>query len=323
MRIIITGGGGYVGSALVPKLLARGHQVTVLDTFWFGDCLGEDPNLFKIRGDIRIRSDLRAAFHDQFAAIHLACISNDPSFDMNPTLGKSINLDCFPMILQEIKSSSVKKFIYASSSSVYGVSELQDVTESSPKKPLTDYSKFKLECEEQLARSNKNFPQWTIFRPATVCGYAPRQRLDLVVNILTMQALVNKNIMLFGRDQKRPNIHVEDMADAYLWALEANPKVVASRIFNVGFENYSIRDLAELIVKELGGGIKIHEWPTKDPRSYHINSDLIGSAGFKPANSIQGAIRSLARAYNEGRFKDPLSNPEYQNIQRMKELQLT
>ncbi len=322
MRVAITGGGGYVGSQLVPHLLDRGHSVTVLDTFWFGNHLPWSPRLRSITGDIRDRTDRKNAFRDQDAVIHLACVSNDPSFDMNPDLGKSINHDCFTDLLTTLQEQHVGRFIYASSSSVYGVSELKDVTEDSPKWPLTDYSKFKLACEKDLENYGMG-GVWTILRPATVCGYSPRQRLDLVVNILATQAIVNKKITLFGRDQKRPNINIRDMVRAYEFILSADERVVDQKIFNVGFENLSLRQIAEIVKVAVGDpSVEIVEEETNDPRSYHVNSDLIEAAGFRPLWSIQSAVRGIKEAIKNRNLSDPLNNPEYYNIRKMKELGL-
>jgi nucleoside-diphosphate-sugar epimerase len=319
LNICITGGAGYVGSALVPYLLGKGHRITVLDTFWFGDHLPNSPNLRKIPGDIRKRLDLRTAFEGQDAVIHLACISNDPSFDLNPNLGRSINYSCFQDMLTILRESYVKRFIYASSSSIYGVSNAPEVTEDVEKKPLTDYSKFKLACENDL----KSFGMggvWTIIRPATVCGFAPRLRLDLVVNILTTHALINKKMTIFGHSQKRPNINIQDMIRAYDFILNADQKLVDTQAFNVGFENKSLCEIAETIKKVLDKDIVIDEEPTNDPRSYHINSDKILKLGFKPEFDVRDAILSIKKAYSKHKLHNPISNPAYHNIKRMKEL---
>lgn len=321
MNICVVGGGGYVGSELVPQLLHKGHKITVLDTFWYGDHLRSHPSLRKIKGDIREKGDLKESFKDQDAVIHLACISNDPSFDLNPSLGKQINHRCFKETLACLTECRVPKFIYASSSSVYGISELNDVKEDTPKYPLTDYSKYKLFCEKDLIES-KYKGTWTIVRPATVCGYAPRLRLDLVVNILTINALVNKKITLFGHDQKRPNIHVNDMARAYEFILNQDESIVDKQIFNVGFENKSLYEIASLVKEVVGEDVEIVEKPVNDPRSYHINSDKIAELGFKPEYSIKDAILSLKIAYGNSQIKDPMNNPEYYNIKQMKKLGL-
>jgi nucleoside-diphosphate-sugar epimerase len=303
----------------VPKLLSLGHQVTVLDLFWFGDHLPSHHNLVRIRGDIRRNDHLTKAFKGQDAIIHLACVSNDPCFEVNPKLGKSINYSCFKDILFVASSCQVKRFIYASSSSVYGVSELEKVIESSPKRPLTDYSKFKLQCEIELAHFGADFC-WTILRPATVCGYSPRQRLDLVVNILTAQAVKNKTVTIHGGDQFRPNIHILDMVDSYIHVLNQDEAKVHAKIYNVGFKNVTLHQIADQVNAVLGGVKKIIE-PVKDPRSYRVCSDLIANdLEFHPKRNIFDAIVDLAGALKSG-LVDANDSRNY-NLKRMKELKI-
>lgn len=220
--IYITGGAGYVGAMLVPRLLSEGYKVTVLDLMIYGeDVLKEHPNLTKVKGDIRDQNLLNQTIPGHDSVIHLACISNDPSFELNPNLGKSINLDAFRPLVEISKKHAVKRFIYASSSSVYGIKDEPNVTEDFSLEPLTDYSKFKADCEKILNEyQTDNFTTVTI-RPATVCGYSPRQRLDVVVNILTNLAYHKREISVFGGAQLRPNIHIDDMVDAYLVLLRA------------------------------------------------------------------------------------------------------
>lgn len=319
MKVSITGGAGYVGSMLVPHLLRLGHKVTILDSFWFGDHLENHSQLRKMKGDIRERRDLTAAFKGQDAVIHLACVSNDPSFDMNPGLGKEVNYTCFQDILRTLDHEKVPRFIYASSSSIYGVSELEQVTEDAAKKPLTDYSRYKLACEA-LLRGYGTSGAWTIVRPATVCGYSPRMRFDLVVNILTLHALQKKKITLFGESQMRPNISMWDMISAYEFILNQPVEKVDQQVFNVGFENLSLMEIATLVKKTIGNSeIEIEVEPTNDPRSYRINSDKFRKAGFNPVHTIRDAIISIQHG---PRFHDPLNNPEYYNIKRMKGLRL-
>ena len=319
MKICITGGAGYVGSVLVPQLLSLGHEVTVIDLFWFGNHLPIHNNLRQIKGDIRKPSDLDLAFKHQDAIIHLACVSNDPCFEVNPHLGKDINYTCFKGILSAAKHANIKRFIYASSSSVYGVSELDKVTEASPKKPLTDYSKFKLQCEIELAHFGGDFC-WTILRPATVCGYSPRQRLDLVVNILTAQAFKDRAITIHGGDQYRPNIHIADMVAAYVHVLSQDESKVHAKIYNVGFENLTLNEIGEQVSSVFGKVKKIVE-PVIDQRSYRVCSDLITSElGFKPMKSVRDAIADLKYALRDGRVNADQS--WNYNLKRMKELQL-
>ena len=249
-RIFVTGGAGYVGAVVVPLLLGKGYEVSVFDLMIYGeDVLEEHPNLTKIKGDIRDKEALKENIRGHDAVIHLACISNDPSFELNPELGKSINLDAFRPLVELSKESGVKRFIYASSSSVYGVKAEKDVHEDMLLEPLTDYSKFKAECEKILLEyQDLNFTTVTI-RPATVCGYSPRQRLDVVVNILTNLAFHRREITVFGGNQLRPNIHIKDMADAYLLLLRAPKESIQGKVFNAGYENQTVLELAKIAKK--------------------------------------------------------------------------
>ena len=327
-NVLVTGGGGYVGSALVPALLKQGHRVKVVDTFWYGENVFDDcnahPALTRIPKDIRDTAAMKEAMRGVDAVIHLACISNDPSFELDPKLGKSINLDAFPGLLDAARANGVKRFIYASSSSVYGVKEQPDVRESDPPDPLTDYSRFKLDCEHLLMEEKGKDMTRVIVRPATICGYAPRLRLDLTVNILTIHALVNRKIRIFGGKQMRPNLHVLDMVRAYEMFLSAPAEKIDGVPFNVGFENRMVEDIAKLVQRVLGDeGIALEYVPTDDNRSYHINSDRVRQVlGFAPKYTIEDAVRSLSEAYRAGRISDPMTNPMYQNIKRMRQMAL-
>src|SRR5438552_875745 len=307
--ILVTGGGGYVGSALVPELLRQGYRVKVVDLFWYGQEVFGDANhhsqLERIKLDIRDREGLKQALRGVEAVIHLACISNDPSFELDPALGKSINYDAFGGLLQEAVEQGVKRFIYASSSSIYGVKEDPDVREDAEPEPLTDYSRFKLDCEKDLlAHTSVNGMDRVIVRPATVCGYAPRLRLDLTVNILTIHALVNHKIRIFGGKQLRPNLHVLDMVRAYLLLLEAPREKIDREAFNVGFQNRSVEDIALMVRDTLGDkSIELEYTPSDDNRSYHVNSEKIKRVlGFEPKFTIRDAIQSIADAYRAGKI---------------------
>jgi len=324
--ILVTGGGGYVGSALVPALLAAGHEVRAYDLYLYGeDVLDSHPRLRKIKADLRDRKALVEAGQGCNAILHLACISNDPSFELNPQLGKSINLDAFDHVLESVRQAKPERFIYASSSSIYGVKSDPNVVEDTTPEPLTDYSKFKLECEVRLAKADLP-PEtcWTIIRPATVCGYARRLRLDLVVNILTINALINGVIRVFGGPQLRPNIEIGDMVRAYQVLLEAPQEKVHRQAFNAGYHNLSLDEIALLVKKTIGDPkMEIRHEPTNDPRSYHVNSDKIARVlGFRAQNGLEVAIRSLVEAFRAGKIKDGLKNPLYHNIKRMQELNL-
>ncbi|RMG75112.1 MAG: SDR family oxidoreductase, partial [Bacteroidetes bacterium] len=275
-KIYITGGAGYVGAVLVPKLLEQGYDVSVIDLMIYGeDVLPDHPNLTKIKGDIRDAALLQQTIPGHDAVIHLACISNDPSFDLNPELGKSINLDAFEPMVKIAKEGGVKRFIYASSSSVYGIKDEPNVTEDMELIPLTDYSKFKMMCEEILQEyQSEDFTTITI-RPSTVCGYSPRQRLDLVVNILTNLAIHKGEITVFGGTQLRPNLHIADMVNLYQLLLELPDEQVAGKIYNAGYENHSVAELAQIVQKVIGPQVKIKTTPTDDLRSYHVSSQKI------------------------------------------------
>ena len=262
-KIFITGGGGYVGSVLTPHLLSKNYQVTVLDLMLYGETLIKHKNLKIIKGDIRNTELLKQSVKGNDIVIHLACISNDPSFELDPTLGKKINLEAFTPLVKVAKNSGVKKFIYASSSSVYGVKKEKNVHEDMSLEPLTDYSKFKADCEKILLKYSSNDFVTVTVRPATVCGYSPRQRLDLVVNILTNLAYHNREITIFGGDQLRPNIHIQDMVRAYELIINSADEKINREIFNIGFENLSVNQLAFEVQKIVGSDVKIKKLPTK------------------------------------------------------------
>lgn len=330
--VLVTGGAGYAGAVLVPKLLQAGYRVRVLDLYLYGkqvfDGCRSSPLLEEIDGDLRNESLVAKAVTGCDAVIHLACISNDPSFELNPVLGRSINLDAFPPLVQLSREAGVRRFIYASSSSVYGVSEQPNVTEEHPLKPLTDYSRFKAECEPMLLE--RQAPDFTtlVLRPATLCGYSPRQRLDLAVNILTNLAVNNRRITVFGGSQLRPNFHVEDMADLYLQVLREPAERIAGQVFNAGYENHSVAALADLVKRVVeretdGPPIEIVTTPSDDLRSYHISSEKIARVlGYRPRRSIEDAVRGLVVAFREGRLPDSLTRSIYFNIRRMQEVHL-
>jgi nucleoside-diphosphate-sugar epimerase len=323
-KIYITGGAGYVGAMLAPKLVEEGYEVTVLDLMMYGDnVIAPNPKITMIKGDIRDLELLKKTIPGHDAVIHLACISNDPSFELNPNLGKSINLDAFEPLTKISKDSGVKRFIYASSSSVYGVKEEKDVHEEMSLEPLTDYSKFKADCEKILSRyQSPNFTTVTI-RPATVCGYSTRQRLDVVVNILTNLAFHKREISVFGGAQLRPNIHIGDMVDSYLAVLKAPKEKIAGEIFNVGTENQSVLELAQTVQKVMGPDVKLVATPTNDNRSYHISSKKIADKlGFVPSHSIAEASEDLKIALEKGLLPDSLTNPAYFNIKTMQLINL-
>lgn len=326
-NVLITGGAGYVGSALVPYLLDKEYNVTVYDLYLYGDVFKDienNPNLIQIKGDIRDKNKLIDATKNIDALIHLACISNDPSYELDPELGKSINLDAFYNVIEAAEINNVKRFIYASTSSVYGIKEEKNVREIDTCEPLTDYSKFKLECEKILLSREKKGMDRIVLRPATVCGYARRLRLDLVVNVLTIHALVNKKIKVYGGEQLRPNINIKDRVKVYEALLTAPSEKINGEIFNAGYQNLSVDEIANVIKDTIGDpDITVEHIPTDDIRSYHINSDKIKEVlGFEPQYTIEDGILSLKKAYEGGLIKDGLNNPLYYNIKMMDSVNL-
>lgn len=322
-NVLVTGGGGYVGSLLVPTLLEKGFRVKALDTFWYGrQFLAPHPNLQLVDMDIRESQAVQAEMAGQDAVIHLACISNDPSYDLNPALGKSINYDSFQGLLEGASQHHIQRFIYASSSSIYGVKTEPEVREEARPEPLTDYSRYKLACEQQLLEyPNPHAMVRTILRPATLCGYAPRLRLDLTVNILTIHALANRRIRVFGGDQLRPNLHIGDMVNAYLEFLAAPAAKIDGQAFNIGYQNRSVKDIAQIVRTTIGDDdIEIVFEPSDDQRSYHVNSDKVKAVlGFEPCFTIEDAVQSLLTAWQHQRIQQPFGSMHH-NIKRMQEL---
>jgi nucleoside-diphosphate-sugar epimerase len=323
-KILVTGGAGYVGAQLIPHLLEKGCEVTVLDLMIYGaEVLPEYENLRKIKGDIRDQALLRQILPGHDAVIHLACISNDPSFELNPDLGRSINLDAFRPLVECSRDAGVQRFIYASSSSVYGVKEEPNVHEDMTLEPLTDYSRFKADCEQILAEYQADDFTTVTIRPATVCGYSPRQRLDVVVNILTNLAYHKREITVFGGSQLRPNIHIADMVQAYVTLLEAPTEKIAGEIFNAGYENQSVTELADTVKDVIGEDVKLTVTPTDDNRSYHISSEKIRQElGFVAQHSIREAVVDLVEAFEKGKLPNSLTHERYFNIKRMQSLNL-
>jgi len=328
-NILVTGGAGYTGSLLTPQLLELGYKVTVYDIMYFGDEFlpKGNPDLKIVRGDIRDVNKLSAALEGIDAVISLACISNDASFELDEKLSTSINLDAFEPMVIAAKQAGVKRFIYASSSSVYGVSAAPDVTEEHPLVPLTLYNKYKGMCEPRLFKHQSPGFVCVTIRPATLCGYAPRQRLDLSVNILTNHAINNKTITVFGGAQMRPNLHVQDMVDLYKLLLTVSDEKIAGQIFNAGFQNMSIMEIARIVkrvVQEMfpeKGDIPIVTTPTDDLRSYHVNSDKIQRLlGFRPKHTIEDAVRDLCAAVKAGKLPNSMNDSFYFNVRRLKEL---
>lgn len=328
-KILITGGAGYAGHVLTPQLLDDGYDVVVYDTLWFGNRLPSSPKLSVIEGDIRDTAKLGAALDGCDAVINLACISNDTSFALDEALSTSINRDAFLPMVEACAKAGIKRFINASTSSVYGVSDAPEVFEDHPKVPLTYYNQYKWECEEMLAKRDPDFV-WVTIRPATLCGYSPRCRLDLSVNILTNHAVNKGRITVFGGEQKRPNLHIQDMVDAYRLLLTLPDDRIDRRTYNCGFQNHTIREIADM-VKEVveseypdRAPIEIDVTASDDKRSYHINSEKIQrELGFKTKHSIRDAVRDLCQAFREGKLPNSFDDDNYYNVRKLKALNIT
>lgn len=324
-RVLVTGGAGYVGSALVPQLLAAGYAVNVLDLYLYGTelfCAHRGPRLREVLGDIRDPEVVAKAMEGVDAVIHLACISNDPSYDLDPALGRSINYDAFRPLVRAAKAAGVQRFIYASSSSVYGIKAEPDVHEELPLEPLTDYSKFKALCEGVLAEEREPGFVTVTVRPSTVCGWAPRLRLDLVVNILAANAWFHRKIRVFGGAQMRPNIHIADMVGVYLDLLAQPDERIDGEIFNAGCENLTVAELARLVQRNVGGDVGVEIVPTNDNRSYHVSAEKMQRVlGFTTKHTIADAVIELCGAFADGRVA-AMNDPLYHNITRMQQVQL-
>ena len=310
MKILVTGGCGYKGSVLVPKLLDKGYLVTVVDAMWFGNFLKGHPNLIVIKGDIRQTSD--EWLYDTDVVIHLASVANDPCADLDPKLSWETSALGTMLLADKAVKYGVKQFIYASSGSVYGVSDAPQVIEDTPLLPISEYNKAKMVAERVLL-SYANEMTIQIVRPATVCGYSPRMRLDVSVNMLTMQALTKGLITVFGGEQTRPNIHIDDITDLYLYLLEKE----MPGTFNAGFENISILDIAKLVKQYVPADIKVTT--SNDPRSYRLNSDKLLNTGFRPKKTVNDAIQELIAQYKAAKLAD---DDRFYNIRTMKAIAL-
>ena len=318
------GGAGYVGAVLVPKLLRKGYNVRVYDLHLFGeDVLAQfrSPKLVEIQGDIRDEESLCSAMQGVDAVINLACISNDPSFELNPELSKAINFDAMHSIIAALKSAHIKRFIHASTSSVYGVREEAEVTEEIPFEefvPVSDYNKYKALAEELIKKELMPYVPTVIIRPATICGYSPRMRLDLSVNIFVHQAVIKRHLTVFGGNQKRPNIHIDDITDLYVRLVEEPLEHIAGKIYNAGGQNLTIREIAEMVRSIVGDDVAIEVQPSTDPRSYHISSEKIKQElGFVPRKTISDAVHELVDAFASGRIPNP-DDIRYYNVKQLK-----
>ncbi len=330
--IFVTGGAGYVGSSLVPDLLKKGYKVSVYDIMFFGDQFlpKNNPNLKIINGDIRDQNNIEKHCKEHDAFVNLACISNDSSFELDQKLSKSINYDAFEPMILAAKRAGIKRFIHASTSSVYGVSKEKHVTEDHPLVPLTLYNKYKALTEPFLLKHIDNKFEGVIIRPATICGYAPRLRLDLSVNILTNFAVNKCEIKVFGGDQLRPNLHIKDYCAVIELLLEVEKEKIQKQIFNVGYQNMSINEIAQLVKKVVEKefpnkkNITIVKTKTEDNRSYHINSDKIKNLlGFVPKKSVEMAIRDLCKAFKKDLIPNSFESDSYFNVKKLKTIKAT
>lgn len=329
MKCLVLGGCGYIGSWMVPFLLADGHKVTVVDLQWFGDGFlprsGDNDNLRVVKADIRDLPKMRELLAGVDAVIHLAGVSNDHSCQLDEALSTSINYEAFEPLVIASKAAGVQRFIFASSSSVYGASDSMDVREDHPVNGLTLYAKYKAACEPILFRHQTPEFVCTILRPATVCGYAPRMRFDLTANIMTAHAVQKGEITVFGGEQRRAHLHMKDMTDCYRVLLKAHPEKIAGQIFNVGCQNFKVSEIAEIVADEVCAakeGLRprpaIKTMPSTDNRSYSVNSDKIMDAlGFVPRFTIADAVRDLCVKFAIGMFKDALTNPRFTNIKQL------
>jgi len=324
--VLIIGGGGYVGTELQKLLIENGFKVKVFDTFWYsegkwpsGSFAGQE-NLQYVTGDVRDIALLKETLAGVDSCIHLACISNDPSYELDPNLAREVNYEAFKKLIPVLNESSLQRFIYASSSSVYGVKQEPNVTEDLSLEPISDYSKYKAACEKSLLDGIKSNIITTIIRPSTVCGFSHRQRFDLVVNILTLSALTKRKISVDGGDQFRPNLHIKDMINCYLKLLTAPIELINREIFNVAGENLTVKDIALRVQKIVGNDSEIEFLPTKDARSYRVSGEKIARViGFKPTFTIEDAIADIRDSYLSGAFPDTTWSG-YFNIKRMNEI---
>ena len=332
--VAVIGGAGYVGAVLVPSLLELGHRVRVFDLYLYGPdglaAVKDHPHLKQTKGDIRNAGAVREAVRGADAVIHLACISNDPSAELDPALSHSINYESFGPTVEACKENGVRRFIFASSGSVYGVSDAPDVTEDHPLVPVSLYNKYKAMCEPVLLEQQSADFVPVILRPATICGYSTRQRMDLTVNILTNHAVNTGRITVFGGSQMRPNLHIQDMIDLYCMLLDVADERIAGKIYNAGYQNHSVSDIArivrEVVLAEMPerGEIEIITTPSDDPRSYHLSAEKIRrELGFVAKRTIEDGARDLIRAFKSGKLPDSMTDSRYFNVKKMKELRLT
>ena len=307
-KILVTGGSGYQGVKLIKKLISAKYKVINIDNNLFGNYFIKHRNVKNYQLDINQIHKIN--LRNVYGCIHLASIANDPMVDLNQSFSWETSALGTMALMEQLKKYKVKKIIYASSGSVYGIKKEKKVTEKLSLKPLSTYNKVKM-VTERVILSYKKYLNVIILRPATVCGFSPRMRLDVTVNMLTFHALKNKKITVFGGKQKRPNIHIDDLLDAYMFFLKKNIK---TNIFNIGFENLSIIDIAKKISRIIESEIVIKK-NYKDARSYNLDSSKLLKTGFKPKKKISDAIIELKELYKKNILKN---KPNFHSIKWLK-----
>jgi nucleoside-diphosphate-sugar epimerase len=315
--VLVSGGGGFVGTVLTDRLLNLGYDVKVFDTFWFGDFLPAHPRLTKITGDLRDARAVAAAVKGADTVIQLACLSNDPTSDLDPELTRSINFDGCRDIIHAARRSGVSRFIYASSASVYGVRDEPNIVEDMPLEPITLYSRYKAEIEEELFKIDDPGFTTVAVRNSTVSGFSPRMRLDLIISIFVRAALRRKLITIEGGNQLRPLIHMQDLVDFYVELLNADAAKIHQQAFNVSSDNYKVIDVARMVQERIPCEFAFAGFT--DPRSYHVDTTKVErTLGYKPSRTIESAIDEVKAALVDGRIDD--EDPRCYNIRHMKTL---
>ena len=311
MKILITGGCGYIGTNLIPYLLKENHKIISVDTKWFGDYLPKHKNLKNLKLDIADINKVNLKGVD--CVIHLASVSNDPMAEIDKNLSWETSALNSMKLMEHLVKNKVKRIIYASSGSVYGINDKKRITEDTELNPISLYNKVKMVTERILLSYSKSIELF-IVRPATVCGFSKRMRLDVSVNALTFSALSKKKITVFGGNQVRPNIHMDDMVELYNFLTKINKKFTG--IYNAGFDNVSILGMAKLIKKEISCEIFINKSVT-DPRNYRLDSSKLLRIGFKPSKNIISAIKELKEYYKTGELSE---NPKSHSLKWLKKV---